>query len=467
MPQAPAVLILAAGKGTRMGPPTPGSLPKVLREAAGKPLLRHVLDTSRLVRPREIVVVLSPELADPKGPHAAQLDEILSSARARRAVQRKPLGTADAVRAGLSGLRSRAGTVLILVGDAPLLQAQSLKKLLREHHSKRALASILSMRPPSPKGYGRLLRGAGARPLKIVEQKDLPAGQEPSAECNSGTWALDLRWLRRNIGRVGKKNAAGEFYLTDLFEWAAREGRAAAVELDRFEEGLGVNTLAQLLEAAAHLRRRGLTQLQAGGVMLVDPATTYIDTACRVGPGTLLGPHVMLQGASRVGKDCRIGAGSLIVDSVLADGVEILPYTLIEESRVERGARVGPLAHLRPGSVVGRGAHVGNFVELKKSRLGAGAKANHLSYLGDSDVGERANVGAGTITCNYDGKNKYKTRIGAGAFIGSDTQLVAPVRVGKGAYVAAGTTVTRNVPDGALAISRVAQVNKPRRRKKR
>ncbi|MEW6775984.1 MAG: bifunctional UDP-N-acetylglucosamine diphosphorylase/glucosamine-1-phosphate N-acetyltransferase GlmU [Bdellovibrionota bacterium] len=467
-----SVLILAAGRGTRMG--ASSALPKVLQEAAGRPLLAHVLDAAAGSRPRETIVVGSPELLDSRGAHAGFFQKLLEESGARAALQRVPRGTADAVRAGLWKVRARSGETLVLMGDAPLLSAASLRSLVAAHRRKKALASVLVFAPPDPTGYGRLVRDHRGKPVRIVEEKDLRQTGLPwevsLRECNTGVWVFNLPWLRRNVRRVKKENAAREFYLTDLLELAAAEGRANALCLERYEEGLGVNTLSELAQASRELRRRRIEELFGAGVVLEDSDRLAIDATVAVGAGTRIAPGVSLRGNTRIGKNCRIGEGAVVVDSQIEDGAGILPYSVIEESRVRKGARVGPLAHLRPGADVGENAHVGNFVELKKTRLGPGAKANHLAYLGDSRVGARANVGAGTITCNYDGEKKYETRIGEGAFIGSDTQLVAPVSVGAGAYVGAGTTVTENVPAGALALSRTKQVNvrgwASRRRKK-
>ena len=455
------VIALAAGKGTRM---KAGKV-KVLLEAAGRPLLGHVLGTCRALKPASIVAVVPKE-------QPGELTALLASYKAVAAVQDLPRGTADAVRVALAKIPAKSGTALIVIGDAPCMDAPTLRALLQRHKSAKALASVLSFTPSDATGYGRIVRDAFGAALRISEHKDLSKAERARhGECNTGFWAIDLAWLKKQIAKVSNKNAAGEFYLTDLFEMAAKDGRARAVLAPDAECCVGVNTQAELAIAAALLRERKMAALLESGVTVIDPYHTYIDVTASVGAGTIVEPGVLVRGSTKIAKDCRIGAGAVIVDSAIEAGAEILPYSVIEESRVGPGAHVGPMAHLRPGSRIGKGAKVGNFVETKKAELGEGAKANHLSYLGDAKIGAGANIGAGTITCNYDGTEKHLTEIGAGAFIGSDTQLVAPVKVGKGAYVGSGTTVTKNVPEGALALSRAPQTNVPgwakRKRKKK
>lgn len=445
------VIALAAGKGTRM---KAGKV-KVLLEAAGRPLLGHVLESARALRPSEIVAVI------PKDP-PAELTALLAQYKAAAAVQDPPRGTADAVKVALSKISAKTGNAMILIGDAPLMDPATLRKLLNRHKQAKALLSVLSFVPPDPGAYGRIIRDPFGAPERITEHKDLGKNErERHRECNTGFWVVDLPWLRKQITKINNKNASGEFYLTDLFEIAANEGRARAVVADDPECCIGVNTQAELAIAAALLRERKMEALLAKGVTIVDPYHTYIDVTAEVGAGTVIEPGVLLQGETKIAADCRIRAGAVIRDSLIGKGASVLPYSVIEESSVGPLAQIGPMAHLRPGSKIGKGAKVGNYVELKKAELGEGAKANHLSYLGDAKIGAGANIGAGTITCNYDGTNKHVTEIGAEAFIGSDTQLVAPVKVGKGAYVGSGTTVTKNVPAGALAVSRAPQKNIP------
>lgn len=430
-----------------------GNYPKVLLEVAGQPVISHVLQAASALRPKEIVTVVAPDV------HPYLL-AIIEGENSEAAVQKKPLGTADAVRAGLSKLKAKSGTLIVLVGDAPLIDGNTLKNLLREHQRQGAKASILSFEPDDPTGYGRVIRDENGKALRITEHRDLPPHEQSRwRECNSGVWAVDIAWLRGRIGRINSRNKAKEFYLTDLFEMAAAERKAAAVLASDPDCCVGINTPAELAQAAALLWDRKLSELLESGVLISDPASTFVDVYCKVGTGTRLHPGVHLQGDTQIGKNCEIGVGCVIRDSRIADGAEIHPYSVIEDAIIGPNAQIGPFARLRPGSQIAKGAKVGNFVELKKTRLGPGSKANHLSYLGDAEIAGGVNIGAGTITCNYDGKDKHVTTIGEGVFVGSDTQLVAPVRVGKGAYIASGTTVTRNVPAGALAIARTEQTN--------
>lgn len=443
------VIALAAGKGTRMK----AGKTKVLLEAAGRPLLGHVLESARALRPKEIVAVI------PKNP-PGELKALLDQYKAAAAVQDPPRGTADAVKVALSKISAKTGNVMILIGDAPLMDAATLRKLLNRHKQAKALVSVLSFLPPDPAGYGRIIRDPFGAPERIGEHKDLGKNErERHRECNTGFWAVDLAWLRKQISKISNKNAAGEFYLTDLFELAAKEGRARAVVAENPECCIGVNTQAELAIAAALLRERKMEALLAKGVTIIDPYHTYIDVTAEVGAGTVIEPGVLLQGATKIAADCRICAGAVIQDSLIGKGASVLPYSVIEESSVGPLAQIGPMAHLRPHSKVGKGAKVGNFVELKKAELGEGVKANHLSYLGDTSIGPRTNIGAGTITCNYDGVSKHHTEIGADVFVGSDTQFVAPVKVGKGAYIGSGTTVTKDVPPNSLTLSRTPQRN--------
>ena len=351
-----------------------------------------------------------------------------------------------------------------MCGDTPLVTAETLQRLVRAKEEARAQLAFVTARPADPKGYGRVVRSAKGFPERIVEEKDASAGEKKIGEVNAGIYLIDAPLLFKALGQATRNNAQGEYYLTDVVSTAAaaaREARAswpATIEASE-EEVSGVNDRSQLASSAARLRERRLSALMREGVSMIDPAVTYVDEGVEIGPDTLLEPLVSLRGKTRVGRGVSIGQGCVLVDMEVADGARILPYSHLEASQIGKGAIVGPFARLRPGAQVREQAHVGNFVELKKTVLGKGSKANHLTYLGDAVIGEGVNVGAGTITCNYDGKKKSVTVIEDGAFIGSDTQLVAPVTVHEGAYVGSGTTVREDVPAGSLAVSAGKQRN--------
>jgi len=358
-------------------------------------------------------------------------------------------------------LGKKKGTVLLLYGDVPLLEAGTLRRLLEAHHTSRAMATVLTAEFDDPYGYGRVLRDEQGRVARIVEERDASADERLVREVNSGIYCFALSPLFEALGHLAADNAQGEYYLTDLVAaYRRRHMDVGALRLDSPNELRGINSREDLADVARVLRGRKNRALMLAGVTLEDPATTFIDDAVTVGRDTIIGPGVTLQGRTTVGAGCRIHPGSRVSDASIGDGVTILDGSIVLDSQVGAGASVGPYAHLRPGSVLGAGSRVGNFVELKKTTLGAGSKANHLSYLGDAAIGEGVNVGAGTITCNYDGEQKHRTVIEDGAFIGSDAALVAPVTIGRGAYVAAGSTITEDVPAEGLGVARGRQVNK-------
>ena len=443
------VVVLAAGKGTRM---KSGS-PKVLHRAAGLPLIEHVLRTASSLEPASVVVIIG---------HFADALKLALSGRPGLsfALQEPQLGTGHALLQAAPALEGARGTVLLLSGDVPLLRRSTLARLRDEHERHGAAATVLTATMEDPRGYGSIVREDG-RIAAIVEHRDATEEQRRIKEINSGIYAFDLATLFDSLRQVGSANAQGEYYLPDLIAiYRSRGLTVQTVRLDDPEEILGVNSRKELAEATAVLRMRKNEALMAEGVTLVDPATIYVADGVSVGADTILHPGVHLEGTTRIGGRCEIHSGVRIVDSTVGDGVIVNNFCVITESQVAAGARIGPFAHIRPQSDIGEQAHVGNFVELKKTSLGRGAKANHLAYLGDATIGERVNVGAGTITCNYDGVHKHPTVIEDGAFIGSDSQLIAPVRIGKGAYVAAGSSITSDVPAGALAVARGKQVNK-------
>jgi bifunctional UDP-N-acetylglucosamine pyrophosphorylase/glucosamine-1-phosphate N-acetyltransferase len=450
MPNPIHVVVLAAGKGTRMK----SAEPKVLHLAAGEPLIAHVLRAAGSLDPASVVIVVG---------HLADRVKAAVGAKPglRLALQEPQLGTGHALLQAESALNGAHGTLVLLSGDVPLLRGATLRALVDLHQSRGAAATVLTAHVDRPEGYGRIVRDADGI-TAIVEERDATDDQRRITEVNSGIYAFDLAPLFDALREIGAANAQGEYYLPDLVRIYRRRGLPVeTLVLDSAREILGVNSRKELADVSATLRSTRAEELMAAGVTIVDPASTWIGADVTVGADTVLHPGTYLEGTTRIGRACVINSGVRIVDSTLDDHVVVNNFCVIRESHIASGAIVGPFAHLRPLSDVGEHAHIGNFVELKKTRVGRGSKANHLAYLGDATIGERVNVGAGTITCNYDGAHKYPTVIEDGAFIGSDTQLVAPVRVGKGAYVAAGSSITEDVPDGALGIGRGKQINKP------
>jgi bifunctional UDP-N-acetylglucosamine pyrophosphorylase / glucosamine-1-phosphate N-acetyltransferase len=381
--------------------------------------------------------------------------------------QREQLGTGHAVLQSRPvfavGTRGAPSCYLILNGDTPLLREATVHELLRVHEAERAAITILTAVLEDASGYGRVVRtrSAGRDISRIVEDQDATADEKAIREINVGTYVVDGPFLFDALEKLDPSNAQGEYYLTDLIHIAVAQGRrVAAVVLDNPEEGLGVNTRQQLAEAEGIIRQYIRRRWLEAGVTMIDPASTWIDAGVTIGQDTILYPNVTLEGATSLGEDCVIRSYSRLSDCIVGNRVEVLDHSVLRESLIEDEAVLGPFVHLRPGVVVRRKAKVGNFVEMKKTELGEGSKANHLSYLGDAKIGKGVNIGAGTITCNYDGIRKAQTIIGDHVFMGSDTQLIAPVTVGAGAVIAAGTTVTEDVPADALVISRVPQVNR-------
>jgi bifunctional UDP-N-acetylglucosamine pyrophosphorylase / glucosamine-1-phosphate N-acetyltransferase len=444
------VVILAAGKGTRMK----SALPKVLHRAGDLSLIGHVFRIAAVLAPSSTTVVLG---------HGADAVRAALSGQQNLGfvIQEPQLGTGHALLQAEPRLRGKTGTVVLLSGDVPLLRPATLETLVRVHAERGAAATVVTAVVPDPHGYGRIIRDGDGRMAAIVEHRDATAEQRGVAEINSGIYAFDLASLFDALREIGAGNAQGEYYLPDLVGiFRSRGAIVDTVTAEDPREILGVNSRKELADVTAILRDRRNDALMESGVTIVDPATTFIGPDVTVGADTTIHPGVHLEGRTSIGGSCEIHSGVRIVDSRIDDGVVINNFCVILESHISRGAKLGPFAHIRPQSDVGEDAHVGNFVELKKTVLGRGSKANHLSYLGDASIGERVNVGAGTITCNYDGVTKYPTVIEDGAFIGSDTQLIAPVRVGRGAYVAAGSSITDDVPAGSLAIARGKQTNK-------
>lgn len=450
-------VVLAAGKGTRMH----SSLPKVLHPVAGKPMLAWILEAIEGAGFSEIAVVVG---------HQADLVAERMGERYTYVLQEPQRGTGDAVRLALEAMPAEIDEILVLPGDTPLVTAATLRRVVGRHREAGSAATLVLARPESPDGYGRLLRGPDGRIKGIIEEKD--AGPEELAikEVNAGIYCFRRTSLVEALTHLSPANAQGEYYLTDVIGFLAAQGLPVEAVEAAAEEILGVNSRKDLARAEKIARRQINQALMAAGVTIVDPEVTYIDAGVRVGADTVIYPFCFLEGATRVGRESRIGPGVTLRDSVVGDNVTIT-YAVVLSSQVGDGCQVGPFAYLRPGTVLAAGAKVGDFVELKNTYIGPGSKVPHLSYLGDAQIGARVNVGAGTITCNYDGEDKWPTFIEDEAFIGSNTNLVAPVRVGRGAVIGAGSTITEDVPAGALGLGRERQVNisgwKERRSKKK
>ncbi len=442
------IVILAAGKGTRMK----SSLPKVVHRVAGRPMIEYVLRTADHLSPRTRTLVV--------GHQAGTLRQALAGIDGLTFVTQEPqLGTGHALLQTEQILRDACGSVLLLSGDVPLLRHETLDRLLRTHEETQAAATVMTAVVDEPRGYGRIVR-EGVRLVRIVEERDASPAERRITEVNSGVYAFTLAPLFDALRTLASGNAQGEYYLPDLIAVYGRQNlRVETVTLDAADEIRGINCRSELAEASRIVRQTKNEELMTAGVTIEDPATTYIEPDVRVGPDTVIHPGVHLEGRTRVGAACEIHSGVRIVDSILEDRVTVHNFCVLNGARVRSGARIGPFAHLRPETELKEGVRVGNFVELKKTVLGAGSKANHLTYLGDATIGERVNVGAGTITCNYDGVHKHPTIIEDDVFIGSDSQLIAPVKIGRGAYVAAGSSITMDVPAGALGIGRERQRN--------
>jgi len=443
------VVILAAGKGTRMK----SERPKVLHEIAGRSLIDRVLDTADRLGPATTTIVV--------GHGAEDVKHALGSRPDRHFVVQEPqLGTGHALLQTAPLLRGKRGTVVLLSGDVPLLRQRTLEDLVRTHADAGAAATVLTAVVDRPYGYGRIVRTQG-RITRIVEERDASPAQRKINEINSGIYAFDVEPLFDSLDKIAADNAQNEYYLPDLVSIYRRRRRVVTTfTISDAVEIRGINSRTELAEVSAMVRQQKNEELMAAGVTLIDPATTYIDTGVTIGPDTVVHPCVFIEGGTTIGSACEIHAGSRIVNSTIGDRVVVRNHSVITDSSVASGARIGPFAHLRPEARVGEDAHIGNFVELKKATLGAGSKANHLAYIGDATIGDKVNVGAGTITCNYDGVAKHQTVIHDGSFIGSNSTIVAPVTVGKNAYVAAGSAITDDVPAGALGIGRGRQENK-------
>ncbi|MFO0686176.1 MAG: bifunctional UDP-N-acetylglucosamine diphosphorylase/glucosamine-1-phosphate N-acetyltransferase GlmU [Sandaracinus sp.] len=443
-----AAVVLAAGQGTRMK----SALPKVLHRVCGLPMVAHVVLAAKAAGASRVVVVVGHGRAEVEKDLAARF-----GAEVTTAVQTEQKGTGHAALSAMPALEGHHGTVVILAGDTPLLPAEAIAALVKAR-GDRPLA-VLTSTLEDPTGYGRILRDAAGNAIGIREHKDASEAERAIKEWNTGVYAIDADFLRRALPTLGTNNAQGELYLTDLVERAAKEGGAATSPW-RASDVAGVNDRAQLAEVEEGMRLRIATTHARRGVTIRDPKTAYLDATVTIGEDATIEPNVHLRGKTSIGAGARIDTGTVLTDVVVHPRAVLKPYTIGEKSEIGEAAQIGPFSHLRPESVLAADVHIGNFVETKKTQVGRGSKANHLAYLGDGVIGEGVNVGAGTIFCNYDGYAKHVTVLEDGVFIGSDSQLVAPVKVGKNANVAAGTTVTMDVPEDALAISRTKQSNK-------
>jgi bifunctional UDP-N-acetylglucosamine pyrophosphorylase / glucosamine-1-phosphate N-acetyltransferase len=441
------IVILAAGQGTRMR----SRLPKVLHPLGGIPLLAHVLGTARRLEPESVHVVYG---------HGGEiLPQSLPDAAVRWVLQAEQLGTGHAVAQALGAVPDDA-LVLVLYGDVPLIDTATLRRLTEA--ADRETLALLTAVLPDPSGYGRIVRNAQGAVERIVEHKDARPEELAIAEINTGMLAAPAARLRRWLAGLDNHNAQGEYYLTDCIALAVREGmRVQTAAPDTLTEVQGVNDRVQLAELERAYQRGQAERLMRAGVTLLDPARFDLRGELTVGEDVTIDVDVIIEGRVQLGEGVRVGAYTVLRDAVIGPGTEILPHSVLEGAEIGPGCRIGPFARVRPDTVLSADVHVGNFVELKKSTVGEGSKLNHLSYVGDTQIGARVNIGAGTITCNYDGANKHRTVIGDDAFIGSDTQLVAPVEVGPGATIGAGSTITRDAPAGQLTLSRTAQRSVP------
>ena len=442
------VVILAAGKGTRMK----SARPKVLHRVAGQPMIEHVLACAAAIHPRSTTVVI--------GHQAEALTAALARHQDLTFVEQEPqAGTAHALMTTESALAGQTGLLVLLSGDVPLLTANTLHNLVDRHRSTGAAATVVTAVVDAPRGYGRIVR-SGQQIARIVEEKDASQAEREIREINSGIYAFSLEGLFDAVRSIAAENTQKEYYLPDLVAIYRQRGLVVeTVTVSNPDEVRGINSRIELAAVSRIVRDKKIAELMASGVTIEDPATAYVDGGVTVGADTILHPGVSLEGRTTIGAGCEIHSGARIVDSQIGDRVTVLNHCVITNARIADDVSVGPFAHLRNEADVRARAKVGNFVELKKTVLGPGSKAMHLAYLGDATIGEKVNIGAGTITCNYDGVNKNQTVIEDGAFVGSDSQLIAPVTIGKGAYIGSGSTIRDDVPAGALAVSAGKQRN--------
>jgi len=442
-------IILAAGKGTRMK----SDLVKVLHPLLGVPMLSYPVELSlNDIKAEKTVLVV--------GHQADKIKEKFKDPRIHFVLQEEQLGTGHAVLQALPFLQSFNGTVLILCGDVPLVKMETLRSFIDTFWRNESKLSVLTAVVENPSGYGRIIRGPTGWLERIVEEKDGSEEEKLIPEINTGIFSIKAPFLVDGLKEIGQENAQGEYYLTDLVEIGRKRGvRCSAHMVADPTEVMGINTRADLAVANEVLRQEKVMDLMLSGVTIIDPKTAYVDKTVEIGKDTTVHPNCVLQGKTKIGERCVIESNAKIVDSLIGNEVLVRSNSVITESKIDDGASIGPFAHLRPLTEIKTKAKIGNFVEVKKSVVGRGTKANHLTYIGDSLIGEEANIGAGTITCNYDGFEKHQTIIGDGVFVGSNVELVAPVKVGSRSSIGAGTTVTKDVPEGALATSRTRQKN--------
>jgi bifunctional UDP-N-acetylglucosamine pyrophosphorylase / glucosamine-1-phosphate N-acetyltransferase len=445
MSAALAAVILAAGQGTRMK----STLPKVLHEVAGQPMLAHVVKVAGMLGADPILAVI--------GHGADRVRSACGATGVTFALQAEQLGTGHALQCAAPNLAGFSGDLLLLCGDVPLLRVETLTALLDHHRAEQATVTVLTAILANPHGYGRIIRGDGGVE-RIVEEKDATPAERAVREINTGIYVFAAPRVFSLLAGLTNTNAQGEYYLTDVIAAArSAQERVAALAIAHAEEAMGINDRVQLAEAGVLLRGRINEGHMRAGVTLVDPAATYIDPEVTIGPDTVIHPGVHLRGRTAIGRDCVLEPGVIISDCTLADRVHVKAGSVLSASTVGADTDIGPMAHLRPGTVLAGDNKIGNFVETKKAAIGRGSKASHLTYLGDAEIGAGVNIGCGTITCNYDGVHKHVTVIEDEVFVGSDVQFVAPVRIGKGSLIGAGSTITRDVPPDALAISRADQ----------
>jgi bifunctional UDP-N-acetylglucosamine pyrophosphorylase/glucosamine-1-phosphate N-acetyltransferase len=445
-----AAVILAAGKGMRMK----SSTPKVLHRLAGREMIHYVIDATKQAQPKRLVLVVSHE--------SRRVRELLGDS-AEYVEQEEQLGTAHALLQARGKLEGQIDNVLVLNGDVPLISGETLKEIMRHHSATHAAVTILTSRSGDQEGLGRVIRDDSGQVTGIIEEVEADSVQKEIVETNSGVYCFRSEWLWPHLAEL-PRSKSGEFYLTDLIGLAASSGeRAESVTAQDPVEALGINNRIHLAQAEAVLRQRIREQLMLNGVTLIDPPSVFIDATVEIAQDTVIYPNTIIEGMTRIDRECVIGPSSIIVDSVIGKGCRILA-SVIEASTLEDGVDVGPFSHLRPESYIEAGVHIGNFVEIKKSRLGRETKVGHFSYLGDATIGRNVNIGAGTITCNYDGVQKHPTFVGDDAFIGSDSMLIAPLRIGARATTGAGSVVNHDVPPDTLAVGAPARIRTKRRK---
>lgn len=442
------VVVLAAGKGTRMK----SKLYKVLHQVCGKTMVEHVVQAAQGVKPEKIITVV--------GTGAGEVEKVLAG-KSQFAFQEKQLGTADAVLAAKEKLENQNGATLVVTGDTPLLTSATFKKLFAYHQKKGNAATVLTADAPNPFGYGRIIRDNQGNVLRIVEQKDANPEEAKVKEVNTGVFCFDNQKLFAALKHVDNNNAQGEYYLTDVLEILRNQGeRVGAYKMADFSESLGVNDRIALAQATRIMQKRINEKLMRSGVSFINPATAYIDSDVKIGNDTVIEGNVVIKGHTVIGSDCYITNGSRIINSKIGNGVTITSSTL-EEAEMDDNTDIGPNSHLRPQAVIRQGAHIGNFVEIKKAEIGENTKVGHLTYVGDATLGKDINVGCGTIFSNYDGVKKFHTNVGDHSFVGAGSTLIAPIQVADHAFIAADTTITKDVGKYDMAIGRGRQINKP------